>query len=88
MEQSTWAAALVPWVDAAGLMFAHAVVIGFVVGIPLFCVVTFFGMKKKQEERRGPFRAKRPPGARKRAVMRILLRPLARKQGKAKVLSI
>ena len=85
VAETTWAAALVPWVDAAGRMFANLGVILLVVLMAMFCGAAMFGSARKQERRMGPGRS--APRARGRAI-RIILRAVARKQKEAKPWSI
>lgn len=56
MEQSTWTAALVPWVHSLGVLFANLGVILLVVLMAMFCGAAMVGSKRKSEEERGPSR--------------------------------
>jgi hypothetical protein len=78
VAETTWAEALVPWVDAAGRLAANFAVVGIFVFLALFFVAAVFGSARKQRERR----ALRPSGSgalRAGRALRILIRPLVRR---------
>lgn len=79
MEQSTYAAALVPWVHSLGVLIANLGVILLVVLMAMFCGAAMVGSKRKQERRIGSLRPKKASGAPLRSAVRILIRPLVRR---------